>query len=394
MSTPTLSDRLPRILVPLVVLALVAAAAISVLGADDRKTVTAHFPRAISVFEGSDVRVLGVPVGEVVSVTPSGTEVVVEMAYDAEVDVPADAQALIVAPSIVGDRYIQLSPAYEDGKVLADDAEIDAEDSAMPVELDQIYANLDELSVALGPEGANKEGALSDLLTQTAEQFSGQGEAVNQTIRDFSALSTTLEDNKEELFGATRQLGQFVETLAENDTTVREFNQSLARVSTLLSDEREELAASLDNLGTALGEVKRFVSDNRAVLGRDIKGLQRVTQVLVKQREAVDEILQIAPLALNNLGLTYNPQAGTLDVRANLGYLIEQLQVDPLLYVCTQLEQIQGAGQLCKQLRDLLPKFGDARAGSRSRPAAVGPASTGSPDRFDLSLLGLVEDPS
>lgn len=381
----TIVGRLPKLLVPVVVLALAVAAGLTLLGGEERKTVTAHFPRAISVYEGSDVRVLGVAVGEVVSVTPSGTDVVVEMAYDEDVEVPADAQALIVAPSIVGDRYVQLAPAYDGGEVLADDAEIEVEDTGVPVELDQIYASLDDLNVALGPDGANKEGALSDLLVQTAEQFAGQGEAFNQTINDFSALSATLEDNKEELFGASRQLGQFVETLAENDTTVREFNQSLAQVSTLLADERQELAASLSNLGTALSEVKRFVADNRAVLGRDITGLRRVTQILVRQRDAVDEVLRVAPTALSNLGLTYNPQAGTLDTRSNGGFLFQQLEQDPTLYLCTQLGQVQGAEGVCDALRG---------AQARNRPGALdgGPASGGAAqERFDLSLLGLVE---
>ena len=67
---------------------------------DDREphTVTAHFPRAVSVFVGTDVRVLGVTVGRVTSVTPDGSSVAVEMEYDADVRLPADAQAAIVPP--------------------------------------------------------------------------------------------------------------------------------------------------------------------------------------------------------------------------------------------------------------------------------------------------------
>ena len=38
------------------------------------------------------------------------------MSYDAEVNVPADAQAVIVAPSIVGDRFVQLTPVYKRGR--------------------------------------------------------------------------------------------------------------------------------------------------------------------------------------------------------------------------------------------------------------------------------------
>ena len=56
----------------LIVVALLVATAFTFLGGEERKTLTAHFPRTISIYEGSDVRVLGVPIGTVDTVTPVG----------------------------------------------------------------------------------------------------------------------------------------------------------------------------------------------------------------------------------------------------------------------------------------------------------------------------------
>ena len=205
-----------------------------------------------------------------------------------------------------------------------------AEDTSVPLELDQIYASLDDLTVALGPNGANSNGALTDLLETTAENFGGQGEKFHQTIKDFGQLSA---DPRRQQGGAVRLRRRSSRTSSapwpQNDTTVRRFNHSLVR---RLDDARrraEELAASLQNLAIALGEVTTFVKDNNASLARNIKGLNRVAKVLVKQRDALDEILDAGPLALNNLALTYNPQAGTLDTNANLGELVDQIESDP-----------------------------------------------------------------
>ncbi len=377
---------LRKIVAPVVLLALAVAAGVVLLTGEDDKTVTALFPRTIAVYEGTDVRVLGVAVGTVDSVTPSGTDVVVTMSYDPEVDIPADAEAVNISPSVVGDRYVQLTPAYDGGEVLANDATLDLDHTSVPLELDQIYENLDRLNVALGPNGANEKGALSDLLQVTADNFGGQGEQFNQTIRDFGRFSQTLSDNREELFGSQRALQGFVSTLANNDQTVRDFNASLAEVSTLLEGEREELKAALSNLSTALGEVSTFVRDNREVLGRNISGLNRVTKVLVKQRDALDEILQVAPTALNNLALTYNPQAGTLDTRSNLQETPGQITSDPGVFLCGLVNQADTSGGTCDAIKDLLP-----RAGAMTNLRGLQGEDPRWRDRFDPTLGGLVE---
>ncbi len=372
---------LKRAIVPAVIVLALVAAAFTMFRGAETKTLTAHFPRTISVYEGSDVRVLGVPIGQVDTVTPSGTDVVVTMSYDADVKVPADAKAAIIAPSIVGDRFIQLTPVYTGGDVIADGVVLEEDRTAVPLELDQIYSSLDDLTVALGPTGANRNGAFSDLLETTAENFGGQGARFHQTIEDFGKLSQTLDDNKDELFGSARELEGFIGTLAKNDKTVRKFNDSLSQVSAMLSGERHELSRSLNNLGTALGQVSSFVKENREVLGRNISGLNRVSKVLVKRRSELDHILDSAPLALSNLSLTYNPQAGTLDTNANLGEVVNQIESDPSTFLCGFLSQADTSGALCDLVQQALPRPG---TGAKGTPRS-------SVDLFDRTLAGLVE---
>lgn len=379
---------LAKLIVPAVLLVLVAGALVAfVFDRGHSKTLTADFPRAVSLYQGSDVKVLGVPVGKVDSVTPSGTQVVVRMHYDANVQLPANAKAVIISPSIVGDRFVQLTPAYTHGPVLADGATLGESRTAVPLELDQIYSSIDTLTTALGPNGANQKGALTDLLNTTAANFGGQGRKFHQTIASFSRLSGTLADNKDNLFGSVRSLEGFVRTLARNDHTVRAFNQTLAQVSSMLKGERGDLASSLHNLGIAMQQVSSFVRDNRQILGRNISGLDQVTQILVKQRKSLEETLRVAPLTLDNLALTYNPQAGTLDTRANLGEVGHQITSDPATFLCGILDQANKGGQACNLVQQLL---------SKQRPAALSGAGHGSgaapgTDLTDPTLGGLVE---
>ena len=74
--------RAPRaLLLTLAGLLVIGAVVVLVGGGSDKKTVTAHFSRAVSVFPGSEVRILGVPVGSVTAVVPEGATVRVEMGY-------------------------------------------------------------------------------------------------------------------------------------------------------------------------------------------------------------------------------------------------------------------------------------------------------------------------
>lgn len=375
-----------KLIVPIIIGALVLGVGAWALVRDTgEKTLVAHFPRTVSLYEGSDLRVLGVAVGKVTSVEPNGTDVKVTLEYKGDVDLPADAKAVIISPSIVGDRYVQVTPAYDGGKKLADGAVLSTDKTSVPVELDQIYSSVDDLVVAIGPDGANKNGALTDLLQQTAKNLGGQGEKINSTVGDLGKLTKVLDNRDEQFFDSAEQLEGFIGTLAENDKTVRDFAQALAEVSSMLEGEREELAASMKNLSVALNKVTQFVRDNKAILREDIQSLNRIGKVLVKQRKALDESLRTAPLALNNLGLAYNPETATLDTNANITMVLDEIIENPASFLCSLVDQATNgsSAEICSQIRQM-PGL--------NRSAAIGlgtGSSYGVP--YDMSLGGLVE---
>ena len=142
--------------------------------------VTAYFDRTVSLYKGSEVRVMGVNIGTVTAVVPEGDRVRVSMEYDAEYKLPADAKAAIVTPTLTADRFVQIAPAYTGGQVMADNARIDLPKTGTPVELDRIYQSLSDLTQALGPNGANKDGALNTLLTAGSKALRGNGSSATR----------------------------------------------------------------------------------------------------------------------------------------------------------------------------------------------------------------------
>ncbi|MEO3748060.1 MCE family protein [Plantactinospora sp. B5E13] len=319
-----------------VAVAVAATVAVVVLRpGTPHRALVAHFTRAVGIHPGSDVRVLGVRIGEVVAIVPAGGTVRLELRYDAGQPVPADVRAVVVPPSLVSDRYVQLTPAYAGGATLPDGAELSVDRTVAPMEIDDIYRALDEFNRALGPEGANADGALSALLAAGRANLDGNGAALHETLDGLAQALETLADGRQDLFGTVVNLQRFSTALARSDQQVRAFNQQLAEVAGQLAAERDDLAAALRNLAAALDDVTRFVRDNRAALRSNIDALADVTNVLVRQQKAIIRILDVAPLALSNLNLAYNARSGTLDTRDNvLG------PYDPAAYVCAALVDV------------------------------------------------------
>ncbi|MFB7940055.1 MCE family protein [Streptomyces sp. NPDC056049] len=303
-----------------ITLAVLAACGLVAVRALDEEgiRVTAYFDRAVGIYAGSDLRVLGVRVGEVETVEPQGTRVRVDLRLDEGVLVPADARAVVVAPSIVADRYVQLAPAYTSGPALDDGAELPASRNRTPVEIDQLYASITELGTALGPDGANSSGALSELLDTGAKNLKGNGEAIGGSLERFGKAAKTLDGNSEALFATLGHLQSFTTMLKEKDGDVRTAQERLDEVVGFFAENKDDLAGALKELGTALAQVKTFIKDNRGELKKNVDRLVPLTRTLVDQRASLAEALDVGPLAAGNLVNAYDPDTRTIDGRANL----------------------------------------------------------------------------
>ncbi|WP_216215347.1 MCE family protein [Amycolatopsis aidingensis] len=301
-----------------VIAAMLAAAVWFIVDPGGDRRITAYFSAAVGIYPDSDVRVVGVPIGSVDSVEPQGEKVRVELTIDGDVDLPADAKALVVTPSLVADRYVQLSPVYQGGPRLADGAEIPIERTVTPVEIDELFASLNDLTVALGPEGANSDGAVSDVLEQGAKTLDGNGKAWGESIRQLGEFARTLNGSKEEMFQTVDQLSKFTRMLATNDKQINEATEQLSEITKVLAEDRGDLAAALSELGGALDTVQGFIRDNRGLVQSNVDKLAGVAQMLGRQKDSLAEALDTAPNALTNLLETYNPATRTIDGRANL----------------------------------------------------------------------------
>lgn len=331
-----------------VIIALVAVG-LAVFSGLGKRTIHAEFLSTSGLYEGDDVRVLGVSVGKITDIDPGDEVVRVTMQVDNSVDVPADAKAVIIAQSLVSARFVQLTPVYSGGEEIADDATIPVEHTASPVEWDEIKAELMRLSEALGPEELDPQGSLGRFIDTAAENLDGNGATINSTLRELSDTMNTLSEGRTDLFGTVRNLQTFVSVLSQSNEQIVQFGGRLASVSNVLAESSDQLGVSLTDLNVAVGDVQRFVQDNRAGLTESVQRLADATEVLARKRPEIERVLHSGPTALSNFYNIYKPAQGSLT-----GALAINNAANPIEWMCGSVGAAANATserseELCRQ---------------------------------------------
>jgi phospholipid/cholesterol/gamma-HCH transport system substrate-binding protein len=267
-----------RRLAPLVLLllaGLLALPACSVIGGGgDTYAIDAEFTRAIGVYPGSPVRQLGIEVGQITDVDNDGDTVRVAMRIEDDVDLPADAYAVIVPVTALGERYIQLGPVHTEGPVLEEGDLIPADRTQVPFEVDELLRGLDSYVGAIDPQNA------SELVTNLADIVDGQGAAINDLIGSASDTLSVLADKGDEIGSIVVSLAELSRSLGGRTETIQELVRSYEQVSSVLADNDEAINRFILDLNDVAVEVRGLLARHDQPLRDDIGNLTTVGRTL------------------------------------------------------------------------------------------------------------------
>lgn len=287
----------------LAVPALVVAGVVGVIveSGPGSSTYDADFAEAPGLYAGNHVDVLGIPVGKVLAVTPRPGYVVVKMSVRDDVAIPARASALLEAPDVVNDRFINLSPAYSGGPKLTPGGTIPTSRTAVPVSTDEILRNLDQLMVDLGPKGVNDHGAVSRVIAQLARAFGDNGPKLHKTITSVGRALDALGPDGPQLESLLDNLSVFTKAAAADSTQYQRFITDLGTVTSELASDDSEIGGALHNLQRALGALAQFVETNRVELGGAVSNLDTLFSTLAHEQKQLAATIGVAPTALANI---------------------------------------------------------------------------------------------
>jgi phospholipid/cholesterol/gamma-HCH transport system substrate-binding protein len=273
-------------------------------------TAVAYFQSTKNIYPKDRVKLLGVDIGRIESITPEPGRVRVEISYRSKYTLPADVRAGIVAPTLVATRYVDLGPAYTgSGPTLADGATIPLTRTAVPMEFDDLKQQIADLTRAFGPGPDGQQGMLSKFVdVAAANARGGRGTQFNQMIQQAAAGLNAV------------------------DQQVVEFNQNLASVSGVLEDNRKDFSDAIEGVSQASIAVNDLLKDNTKPLTESVDQLGQLTKALAAQRDVLAQILHVGPNTLMNFVHIFNPRSGALT-----GQLIVNQLNTPADFACSAM---------------------------------------------------------
>ena len=285
------------------------------------------------MYPGDEVRIVGVPVGLIESISPQADAVKITMRIQHDVKLPADARAVMLAPNLVSARFIQITPAYRQGPAMTDGDSIELGRTAVPVEWDDVKTELTRLSQTLGPSAGQVQGPLTQFVNQAADTFDGNGDSFRQALRELSQTAGRLGDSSTDLFDTVKNLHILVDALSRSNEQIVQFSGHLASVSQVLADSSVGLDDTVGSLNQALSDVRGFLGEHNETLIGSVNRLTDLTSILTTQTDDVEQILHVLPNAMANFYNVYNPAQGTAN-----GLLGLPEFANPVQFICGSFE--------------------------------------------------------
>jgi phospholipid/cholesterol/gamma-HCH transport system substrate-binding protein len=296
-------------------------------------TVTAYFDNSNGIYEGDEVVILGTPVGKVEKIEPQPQSAKITFRVDDKYKVPAEANAVIINPTLVSARAIQLTPAYTSGPVMRSGAIIPRERTAVPVEFDDLRKQLEKLTQTLQPTAPGGVSTMGEFVNTAADNLRGQGASIRQTLIQLSQAVSALGDHSSDIFGTLNNLSVLVSALRKSAELMRQLNVNFASVTSLLADDSNEIGDAVKYLDAALGDVQSFVADNREPLGTASDKLSTISAALVDSLDDIKQTLHVAPNAFQNFINIYEPANASFT-----GVVAMNNFSNPLQFICSAVQ--------------------------------------------------------
>lgn len=249
-----------------------------------------EFAQAAQIRSGAVVTIAGIKVGTVERVKLAGDRVVVAFNVERAIALGADTRAAIKLTTILGSRYLELSPA---GTGQLANRTISLAHTEVPYDLQRTLAGATR---TLGPVDANR---FVDSLNLLNANLGGVAEELPQALTNLQAMADIIADRRE-------QLGTLLTNTETLTTMLRDQRANLGALVLQGRDVLREIAtrrAAVQQLfasATLLVDRAHGILGDEAAVNQMIRDFSEFMQMTAEHDALLRSFLQSTPVALRN----------------------------------------------------------------------------------------------
>lgn len=265
--------------------------AVQQAGFGDRR-VSVAFVQAAGLRVDDDVRIAGVSVGRVESMALAGDHVDVVLAVDSEARLGSDTEAEIKLSTILGSRYVALTPA---GDTDLASSGIALSHSRVPFDLqDSIEAGTPVIEQVDGP-------ALRASLVTVTDQLEGTPELTGQALDSISALSKVIGERKEQVAMLLENANEVTSLLSANGTKLTSLIGQGAMLSASITEQRGAVNDLLVHTDALTAQLELIFAENREKIDPLIGKLTQLSRGLANNDDTLRRVYESLPVAVRQL---------------------------------------------------------------------------------------------
>jgi virulence factor Mce-like protein len=277
--------------------------------------VAADFTDSGGIFVNAEVTYRGVAVGRVsdMELVDDGVRVVLTIDPGAD-DIPADTKAIVATRSAVGEQYVLLQPDDDKGPFLEDGSVIPKERTSIPVPVEQLLLNMDELVGSIDQEN------LRIVVDELGQAFAGAGDDLGRLIDNGNLLLARAEESLPQTLQLITDGQTVLETQIESRSATEQWASDLRLVTDTLVDIDPDLRGLVVNAPDASAALQTLVEDAGPGLGSLVRNLDILNKVTIPRLDGVEQMLVTYPDVVSGGFTVVRNDGGTM--RAHFGFVL------------------------------------------------------------------------
>jgi phospholipid/cholesterol/gamma-HCH transport system substrate-binding protein len=256
----------------------------------------ATFSDASRLKSGQDVRIAGVPVGNVtgIKLNPDNT---VDVTFDVNkrYQLYTSTRAVVRYENLVGDRYLEITSGPGELRKLPPGGTIGEQNTQPALDLDALLGGL--RPVLKGLDGAK----INEVSSAIIELLQGQGGALSELLATTGAFTQNLAARDQLIGEVIENLNTVLATVDEKGAQFDASVDRLQQLITGLAQGRDPIAGAIGPLASAENDLTDMLEQSRRPLQGVIENTRPLAQRMDERTADINKVIE--PLAENYLRL-------------------------------------------------------------------------------------------